>query len=158
MPIPLLINGELPVGEHIATIDEVEMIFGIQNDRRKNLMTGLKNVIGQFNSAGVTRVFIDGSFTSDKEEPADIDGCWSISGHIDETKIDPDFWNFNDELELLKCRKNIKDKYGLDFYIAEWTEGISGKPFPDFFKTNRDGSQKGILKINLDNNLDMEVL
>lgn len=150
MPIPTLQAGELPSGEYVATLEEVEMTFGIQNDRRKNLMSGLKVAVNQFQAARVSFILIDGSFTTDKEDPADIDGCWSASGdNIDETKIDPDFWNFKTPQEFQQCRQNIKNKYGLDFFVAEFIESGSGKPFSEFFKTNRDGYPKGILKIIL---------
>ena len=35
-------NGELPAGEHQASVDEVEKIFGSSSERRKRLMQGLK--------------------------------------------------------------------------------------------------------------------
>lgn len=149
MPIPNLQAGELPSGEHVATVEEVESTFGIQNDRRKLLMAGLKAATQQFKDAGVKHIYVDGSFTTDKEEPADIDGCWSASGDIDATKLDADFWSFNDVAEFEKCRERIKSKYHLDFFIAEWEEGSTKKPFPEFFQTNRDGYPKGILKIEL---------
>ena len=66
MPIPNLeINGELPVGMHIATVEEVEDRFGKSNDRRKLLMNGLKNALQQFAKVEVKKVFVDGSFTTD---------------------------------------------------------------------------------------------
>lgn len=149
MPLPSLQAGELPSGEHLATIDEVEAMFDLQNDRRKLLMTGLKLAIQQFKEAGVKQIYVDGSFTTDKEDPADIDGCWSVEGEIDETKIDPDFWKWENDYECLQSRERIKGKYHLDFFIAEWIEGESNKPFPQFFQTNRDGYPKGIVKIEL---------
>lgn len=149
MPIPMLINGELPTGEHLVTLKEIEMTFGSQNDRRKNLMTGLNAAASQFKDAGVSYLLIDGSFTTDKDEPADIDGCWSASGDIDETKIDSDFWDFDTLEKFEVSRARIKSKYGLDFFIAELIELGSGKPFSDFFQTNRDGQPKGILKVIL---------
>lgn len=152
MPIPELEeNGELPAGIHIATIKEVEQKFGTSSARRKLLVSGLRTAIKQFEQVGVQRVYVDGSFTSDKEEPNDIDGCWVTQG-VDENKLhllDRDFWEFVSVAEFNKCRDEIKRKYGLDFYIAEWNEGSTGKPFPEFFQTNRDGEPKGIIQINL---------
>lgn len=149
MPIPKLTAGELPSGEYVATLAEIELAFGVQNDRRKLLMAGLTKAVGMFQAAGVGFVLVDGSFTTDKEEPADIDGCWSAAGDIDNDKIDPNFWDFNDGVEFQEKRKLVKEHYGLDFFIAEMIESGSGKPFSDFFKTNRDGYPKGILKILL---------
>ena len=152
MPIPdLETNGELPVGIHTATVQEVEDRFGKHSNRRKLLMAGLKKAVEQFRQVGVKKIFVDGSFTTDKESPNDIDGCWASSG-VNEDKLyllDEGFWKFDSGAEFQKCRENIKEKYGLDFFIAEHIEGSTNKPFPEFFQTNREGEEKGIIQINL---------
>ena len=112
-------------------------------------MMGLKLALQNFKTAGVTTVFIDGSFTSQKDEPHDIDGCWSAKGEINLSVLDPLFWNFETPEEFTVARNQTIEKYGIDFFIAEWIEGESGKPFPEFFQKNRDGNPKGILKVNL---------
>ena len=112
-------------------------------------MSGLKLAVANFRQAGVSKIFIDGSFTTSKDEPNDIDGCWSAAGNIDEKLLDPLFWKFSNPAEATACRELVKKKYGIDFFIAEWTEGASGKPFPEFFQTNRDGDPKGIILVNL---------
>lgn len=149
MPIPNLTAGELPSGVHIATLSEIEHAFGIQNDRRKLLMAGLTKAVTMFQEAGVGFVLVDGSFVTDKDEPGDIDGCWSAEGNIDIDEIDSNFWDFKDGKEFQEKRKLVKEQYGLDFFIAEMIESGSGKPFSEFFQTNRDGYPKGILKIVL---------
>lgn len=152
MPIPELgANGELPVGIHTATVQEVENKFGKSSDRRKLLMLGLKSAVEQFKQVDAKKIFIDGSFTTDKEEPNDIDGCWATSG-VSEAKLnllDKNFWNFKTVEEFNICRVKIMKKYGLDFFIAEHIEGSTDKPFPEFFQTNKDGEEKGIIQINL---------
>lgn len=150
MPIPdLNQNGELPPGEHSATIDEVATAFGTASERRGLLTAGLVRVATMFKDAGVQFLLIDGSYVTEKENPEDIDGCWSASGNIVVEKIDPIFWNFSTPAEFQKNRMKAKSKYGVDFFIAEMIEGGSGKPFSDFFRTNRDGDDKGIIKIFL---------
>ncbi len=152
MPIPDLVNGgELPAGVHIATIEEVAERFGASSDRRKLLMNGLVSAILQFKQVAVKKIFVDGSFTTDRENPNDIDGCWATAG-VDESKLhllDKDFWDFETVQDFNRSRSEIKRKYGLDFFIAEHIEGSSGKPFPAFFQTNRDGKEKGIIQVNL---------
>ena len=152
MPIPNLeANGELPVGIHIATVEEVEDRFGKTNDRRKLLMNGLKNALEQFEKVEVKKVFVDGSFTTDKDEPNDIDGCWATTGVKEENLhlLDENFWKFGTVVEFQKCKEEILKKYGLDFFIAEHIEGRTNKPFPEFFQTDRNGDAKGIIQINL---------
>lgn len=144
MPIPILKNGMLPAGEHLATLDEVEHTFGSQNDQRRYLMRGLRSACEMFRAANVDRIWVDGSFVTDKEEPNDIDGCWGA------TSIEGVLWDNIDEVFADESRKPMKLKYGLDFFYAGWIEGGSGKPFPQFFQTSRDGEPKGIVLLKLD--------
>ncbi len=88
MAIPALQeNGELPPGEHQASLDEIELIYAL-NDRRKLLMRGLRDATNNFELSGVKRIWIDGSFITDKEEPNDIDGCWEYKIDVDRDILD----------------------------------------------------------------------
>ena len=152
MSIPdLREDGELPGGVHIATIEEVEKSFGSSSSRRQILISGLKMAIDNFKKANIKRIYIDGSFTTDKEEPNDIDGCWVSQGirKEDLQNLDKDFWNFNNTKEFRSCRKRILKKYYLDFFIAEYIEKDSGDPFPKFFQTNKDGIVKGVVRVDI---------
>lgn len=138
---PLQINGELPPGEHHATLDEIELVYGSTNDRRKLLMRGLRDAALQFAHAGVKTIWINGSFVTDKDMPNDIDGCWAYSSSVVIDSVDPVF---------LRCsRQAMKEKFGLDFFIAHIIEAASGLPFPKFFQVNRNGDPKGILVVTL---------
>lgn len=138
---PLQLNGELPPSEHSASLDDIESVYGRANDRRKLLMCGLREAAKQFASAGVKTLWINGSFVTDKERPNDIDGCWQYTPSVAIDKLDPVF--------LQRSRHAMKDKYGLDFFIANIIEADSGLPFPKFFQLNRDGEPKGILIVTL---------
>ena len=44
MPIPKLQdNNELPPGEHLACLKEIDLVYGVATERRKELMEGLQN-------------------------------------------------------------------------------------------------------------------
>lgn len=137
---PLQENGELPPGEHQASVDQVERVFGCSTERRKSLMRGLRDAISNLASSGVKKLWINGSFVTDKGDPNDIDGCWEYTPLVDSEMLDPVF---------LRSRKDMKDKYGLDFFISNLVETGSGLPFPKFFQVNRDGDPKGIVVVNL---------
>lgn len=132
-------NGELPVGEHQASLSEIENRFGKSTEKRKNLMKKLKSAAKNLKSAGVKRIWIDGSFVTDKPEPSDIDGCWDTAA-VDPKKLDPVF---------LKSRVAIKQKYDLDFFMSHIIEADSGLPFPQFFQKNDGGDPKGIVVVKL---------
>jgi hypothetical protein len=86
---------------------------------------------------------LDGSFATTKDLPNDIDGCWDWENDADANKIDPVLLNMNN-------RKYMKEKYGVDFFLANIEEGGSGLPFIDFFQLTRDGEKKGIILLELD--------
>ena len=138
---PIQENGELPPGEHQASLNEIETIYGCSSDRRKRLMSGLREATSNFALAGVTTLWIDGSFITDKESPNDIDGCWEYTTAVDLEKLNPIF---------LASREDMKKEFGLDFFIANIIEAGSGLPFPKFFQVNRDGYAKGILVVKLE--------
>ena len=142
MAIPALNkNGELPPGEHRTTVQELEATFGTSTPKRQELVQKLKTALSNFKAAGVPKVWIDGSFTTTKPEPADIDGVCDFVHKTDITKLDPVFLDASGT----DAQKN---KYGLDFY-PNVIEGGTGLPFPKFFQENRDGNPKGILVIEV---------
>jgi len=132
-------NGELPVGEYVVSLDEIENRFGCTNAKRRQLMQGLRSAAKNLRKARVCKLWVDGSFVTDKENPDDIDGVWETNDRIDFEVLDPIF---------LEDRQAMKDKYGLDFF-PDVIEAGSGLPFPEFFRFNRDNDPKGILVVLL---------
>jgi len=135
-------RGELPPGIHTTSLVEVEERFAY-NRRRRKLMEGLIRAVENLREAGVPRLFIDGSFITDQAEPADVDGCWDVDEQIRVEALDPVLLDFSGQ------RQAMKEKYGVDFFIANTIELGSGMPFVEFFQLNRDGHPKGILAIEL---------
>ncbi len=141
MSIPALqVNGELPPGEYQASLDEIETVYGSSTHRRKSLMRKLRKAANNFEISGVRTLWINGSFITDKNEPNDIDGCWEYTPLVSSDKLDPVF---------LGSREGMKNRYGLDFFIANIIEAGSGLPFPKFFQINRHGDPKGIIVLKL---------
>ncbi|MFQ5443811.1 MAG: hypothetical protein ACE5EK_04245 [Nitrospinales bacterium] len=133
----------LPEGVHHFTLKGIEKRFCF-NKHRESLFKGLKRAVRNLKSAGVVDIYIDGSFVGDKKFPNDIDGCWLPNDSLKTDKIDPVL------LDFISGRKEMKKKYGVDFFLANTIEGASGKPFLEFFQTDRDGKPKGIIKIKLE--------
>ena len=143
MPIPdFNAKGELPAGEHNATLDDIEVRYGRASRRRKALMNGLRQAADKLAKAGVKTIWVNGSFITAKENPNDIDGCWAYNDAVDIRALEDDFLS-------LDSRRIVKNRYGLDFFIAQLIEADSGKPFPLFFQVNRDGEAKGIVVVDL---------
>ena len=72
-------TGNLPPGVHEATWGELVARYGYNAHRRK-LLVRLKAALDALHVAGCRRVYIDGSFVTNKAEPADFDACWEWPG------------------------------------------------------------------------------
>ena len=136
-------SGELPPGIYTATLEEVEAVF-VTTPRRRRLFEGLRRAFQNLHAAGVRRVFIDGSFVTTKADPNDIDGCWEWTeeGHLD--LLDPVL------LDFTQARRAMRDKYGVDFFLATWVEAGSELTFLDFFQQDRADDPKGIVQLDLE--------
>lgn len=75
MPVPPLDeSGNLPPGVHLATLAEVERVFGHGSPRRDWLWKKLVEVVEVARTSGkVKRLIIWGSFVTRKEIPGDLD-------------------------------------------------------------------------------------
>ena len=73
------LTGRLPPGEHVADWNEVVERFG-WNERRRRLIDGLADAVVALAQAGCTRVWLNGSFVTTKDEPGDFDACWDQAG------------------------------------------------------------------------------
>jgi hypothetical protein len=141
--LPLFDNrGNLPPGIHWATWKDFASRFG-WNTHRRRLLHGLKAAIASLLDAGCRAVYIDGSFVTAKEYPADFDACWSVAG-VDPLRLDPVLLDFSND------RAAQKAKFKGESFPAEIPEGVSGKTFLEFFQTDKaTGRRKGIVGIRL---------
>lgn len=128
--------GYLPAGIHKATIEEIDDRF-TYNKHRKLLMSGVKSLVKALKSAGCRRLYLDGSFVTSQELPADYDAVFDPGG-VDNT-IDPVLRDLTDE---------VKPKYFGDIFILE--PDYAHFNHLEFFQTDRDGVPKGILLIEIE--------
>ncbi|MBK8088083.1 MAG: hypothetical protein IPK31_09105 [Chitinophagaceae bacterium] len=130
----------LPPGVYDSTIDEVYERYAI-NARRIFLFEGLyKGVVNLF-TGGCPQVFIDGSFVTAKPIPNDYEICWDMA-FVDPDLIDPVFFDFSNH------RFNQMQKYAGEYFPAAIIEGGTGKPFLEFFQTDKyTGQPKGIVRL-----------
>lgn len=136
------LGGTLPPGIHFCTMHEFVTRFGI-NDHRCRLIRGLERALDELRNAGCGRVFVDGSFVTDKEIPNDYDACWDVQG-VRSQELDPVF------LDFTNGRLAQKIKYLGEFFPAQMIEGGSGERFLEFFQIDkRTGDSKGIVVLDL---------
>ncbi len=134
----------LPPGVHNAKLKEIEARFAI-SDHRKRLYSGFINGVKALRKAGCRKIFLDGSFITEKPIPADFDVCWDSTG-VDPAKLDPVLLDFNDG------RKKQKERFYGEFFPA--SSIADGRHFFfDFFQIDRHtGNAKGIVCVSFSNN------
>ncbi len=137
-------RGFLPPGEHPATWKEVVERFG-GNPTRDRLLIGLERAIILLQQAGCPRIWLDGSFVSNKLEPRDFDGCFD---RCDITSLDerlyPPF--------RLQQREQKRD-FGGELFPAEAVARIESGDvrvsYRRFFQRHRTGEPKGIVVLEI---------
>lgn len=135
--------GNLPSGVHEATWAEVVTRYG-STPHRLALLAGLKAALDALRLAGCRRAYVDGSFVTAKEAPADFDGCWEVDG-VDLERLDPVLLTFADH------RAAQKRKFGGEIFPSDWPADAQGTNFLRFFQRDRaTGEAKGIITIDLE--------
>ena len=139
--LPRLPYGVLPPGIHWATLAEVNARFA-QTAHRAWLFEGVLAVTTALRLANCARMYLDGSFVTEKAHPNDFDGCWDPV-HVVGSLLDPVLLDFSDK------RAAQKKKYRGEMFIAnDLNMGLG--TFLDFFQLEKiTGASKGIVGIDL---------
>lgn len=152
MPIPDFDDNVLPEGIHDCTLAEVEERFGrfLKSDRRMNLTERLSRYITAAKQSGiVSAVIINGSYTTAKDEPDDIDIIAVLSTQFDWTQeLRPYQSNIIDQVAI---RREYRfdgfaykgDEAGLASLIAVFAT-VPGK-----YTGFTDKTHKGMVRISL---------
>ena len=111
------------------------------NRHRARLLDGLLAACRNLAGAGCGELLLDGSFVTAKLLPRDYDGAWEPAG-VDLDLLDPILLDFRNR------RAAMKAKYLGDLFPAS-SLAAPGVVYRDFFKTNRNGVEKGIVLIDL---------
>jgi hypothetical protein len=140
---PFADSGNLPEGIHEATWDEIANRFGT-NERRRELLDGLRRALVALSAAGCRRAYLDGSFVTAKEEPGDFDACWEAAG-VDPDLLDPVLLTFAHRRAAQKAR------FGGELFPAESAADPHGTRFLDYFQQDKlTGERKGIVALDLE--------
>ena len=135
-------SGNLPAGIHHANWLEVEK--SAFNERRQELLQGMKRACEPLKIVGCPKIFIGGSFVTNKEFPGDFDLCWQ-DDTVDFLKLqslDSVLLNFKNK------RAAQKAKYGGELFPASISaDGF--RTYLEFFQIDRNGDVKGIVSIDL---------
>ncbi len=173
-------SGLLPIGDHPLTLEELadsHLVLGHggrtwDEGWRLQLVKNLAVLVDELWQAGITNIFVDGSFTEDKDHPNDIDGYFECdlddlaSGRLqrdlnllNQFKV----WTWDPATRQSYCGYPKKQlpmwlRYRVELYPhiinAPWQQptGITDKyghdmEFPSAFRQSRAGTERGIVKI-----------
>ena len=101
---PFQPDGKLPSGIHDSSWEDAAERFGV-NPYRACLLRGLLTALRSLRRAGCLKIYLDGSFVTDKEFPNDFDVAWE-TGNVSETLLRPIFLDFSN------LRQSQKETFG----------------------------------------------
>jgi hypothetical protein len=131
----------LPPGIYWASLAEVGARFG-QTPHRAWLFDGVVEVAAALRRANCARMYLDGSFVTEKTHPNDFDGCWDAT-NVRVTLLDPVLLDFSNG------RAAQKKKYRGEMFVAD-SMNVGGGTFLEFFQREKlTGMRKGIVGVDL---------
>jgi hypothetical protein len=142
---PFNVQGDLPLGVHQATLGEVVERFGQGAPERVRVTERLQQVIALAQGTGkLERVFIWGSYVTDKPDPRDIDLFLIMA---------PDFESndYTGAMHLVFDSEAAERELGTTVF---WMTSSAGSQttmafFLEQFQIRRDGGRRGIVEVLL---------
>ena len=144
MPLPNLNHeGELPVGIHPATIDEVVAQFGSGTEQRMIATEHLKRIYQLVKETGhLQQLLIFGSYITSKPKPNDVDVVII----------------FDDDFDMAACSEDVKKLLNHQQAATEFGASVFWiRPSLLFLETldefiagwqvKRDGTRRGIIEV-----------
>lgn len=135
-------DGLLPPGVHLSTWAEIVARFGI-SPYRQTILTGLEEAMHLLARAKCSRLYVDGSFVTQKSFPGDFDACWDPAG-VDVSLLDPVFLDFTNRRAAQKAR------FRGELFLSTAPADAKGTSFLSFFQIDKaTGKPKGIVALDL---------
>ncbi|MFQ5853098.1 MAG: nucleotidyltransferase domain-containing protein [Candidatus Binatia bacterium] len=143
MPLPSLnAEGDLPVGLHRASLDDVVAEFGKGTLQRVILRERLRRIHKLAKNTGqVKRFIVFGSFVTDRPEPQDIDVFLIVEDEFKVTEI-------QDEAKALFYHLRAQAQFGASVFWVRSTAALGGEEAViGTWQLKRDGSRRGIVEV-----------
>ncbi len=116
------------------------------NKHREKLFAGIELAVSELRAVGCRCIYVNGSFITRKDYHEDFDICW------DEEGVDLDLLtkSYRGLVDFGHKMKTMKQRYGGDIVpMTSIADGKKGIIFLWFFQEDRQGRQKGIIRISL---------
>jgi hypothetical protein len=139
---PFTDEGELPVGVHRATLDEVLARFGVGSARRCAVGGRLERIVRTAHGTGhLHRLIIFGSFATEKPEPNDVDVFLLMDDDFDVAHL-------SGEAKLLFDHAAADAHFGASvFWMRRMAAWEGEQATVEYWQVKRGGEQRGIIEI-----------
>jgi hypothetical protein len=137
-------NGNLPVGIHSASPEEIHARFGASSTRRKWLADRFQEIIETAKATGkLRRIFLWGSFVTVREEPNDLDVLLIMSDDFESSEV-------SGEAELLFDHLKAKMRFTTDlFWTKESMPPDILQMWLETYQITKDFERRGIVEVIL---------
>jgi hypothetical protein len=145
MPLPEFTEfGDLPEGNHQASLAEVVARFGTGMAQRQAVTDRLRRIYGLALATGyLDRVVVFGSYVSDIDEPNDVDVIL-VMGNDFRAEDCP-----TESLVLFdQARANAELEASIFWVRPDMLLGEPLEQFLAFWQTKRDGQRRGVVEIH----------
>ncbi len=129
-------KGYLPPGLYRSDFTEVRQQFG-NTDIRQKLLGNLNDFVDVAREVGASKLILDGSFVTDKEEPNDIDAILVVPDNLDTTTC---------EVHILL---ESKIRFNIHLFPVRESDEESFQQWIKFFGHDRNGERKGLVEVLL---------
>lgn len=143
MPIPFFNTaGDLPVGIHPATLEEVLERFGRENSQRQRLAQRLRRIFTFATETGqLGRFILFGSFITNKPEPNDIDVFLVMENDFEVEQL-------TGEARLIFNHMGAETYEGASIFWIRQKAALGGEEtMIAHWQIKRDGGKRGIIEI-----------
>lgn len=135
--------GDLPVGRHAATLEEVVTRFGLGTPQRATVTGRLRRIYDLALTTGsLDRLVIFGSYVTDKAEPNDVDVILVMRGDFAAERCPA-------ETLALFDHSRAHDELGASIFWVR-PDMLLGEPLDDFlahWQRKRQGGRRGIVEV-----------
>ncbi|HZT44185.1 MAG TPA: hypothetical protein VFA07_18615 [Chthonomonadaceae bacterium] len=139
---PFTASGDLPVGLHPATLQEIKLRFGATTTQRQIMAARLEHIYRTAAGTGhLARFVIFGSFVTAKLEPNDVDVFLLMKDSFDSATL-------VGEAKLLFDHGNANTYFGASVFWLRRIAAFGGEQAAiENWQIKRDGSLRGIVEI-----------
>jgi len=143
MPLPEVTDpGDLPVGAHVASLQETLTHFGGGHPQRVALAERLERIHRIAVATGhLARFVVFGSFVTDKLAPNDVDVFLVMDDSFDGDRL-------QGESALLFDHAAADAHFGASVFWVRRLAALGGEqPMVEYWQVKRGGGQRGIIEI-----------